>query len=178
MKKRDVLVNGIADFVFLFLACVFARIFSNMAVKLADLFVEQTFLSASGIRAVTLMLFSSAFIFFFSYLNGYHTVCFDPVETPLAALVAVVPHFIISFFTVFSPWIAGATKHISGFIAFGTRYTKAEHMKLIPMATLVLIGLLTAFIYCGLIVLGKYVGSKKRLAARAELMGKNTSDGK
>ena len=64
MKKKDVIVNAVVYFIFVIVSCVFARIFSNMAVKLVDLFVELQFISASGVRVATLMLFSAFFIAF------------------------------------------------------------------------------------------------------------------
>ena len=176
MKKtdvKDIIVGGIVNLIFLTLACVFARIFSNMSVKLVDLFVKLEFISASGVRAVTLFLGSAFFALLFSRMYGYHTLAFDKTETPLSALAGALMHFVLSFVTVFSPWVAGATKHVGGFIAFGERYTKSDYMKLIPMPTLILVGLVTALIYAGLLVLGTYVGTKKRIYDRAELLGEN-----
>jgi hypothetical protein len=176
VKKKEILVNGIVYFVVILISCFFARIFSNITVKIADLFVEQTFFSASGIRAVTLFLYSAFFTALFSYMIGYHTVCFQKSETLPASLVAVAFHFLLSLITLFSPWVAGATKHVGGFIAFGSRYTKAEHMLYIPIITLIIIGVVTALVYAGVFTMGVYVGTKKRLKDRAELMGEKVDE--
>lgn len=175
MKNRDVAVNSAVYFVFVIISCFFARIFSNMAVKLADLFVELQFISASGVRAVTLMLFSAFFMCFISYKYGYHNAYFDAKETLVSSLIATAGHFLLALVTLFSPWIAGATKHIGGFIAFGDRYTSVEYMKKIPMVTLVIIGIVTALLYAGLLLLGTHLGVKKRLENRAELIGEKES---
>ena len=178
VRKKDVAVNAVVYFVFVILSCVFARIFSNMAVKLVDLFVELQFISASGVRVVTLMLFSAFFIVFIFFKYGYHVAYFDMNESLISALLSVAVHFLLSFVTVFSPWVAGATKHIGGFVAFGDNYTSAEHMMAIPMVTLIMIGVLMALLYAGLLVVGTHNGVKKRLSDRAELMGDSDSEAK
>lgn len=170
VKKKDVIVNAVVYFIFVIVSCVFARIFSNMAVKLVDLFVELQFISASGVRVATLMLFSAFFIVFISFKYGYHTAYFDMKESLLSLLLSIAMHFLLSFATLFSPWVAGATKHIGGFVVFGDNYTTAEHMMAIPMITLIMIGVLMALLFAGLLVLGTHLGANKRLADRAELM--------
>lgn len=70
MKKKDVAVNAAVYFVFVILSCVFARVFSNMAVKLVDLLVELQFISASGVRVATLMLFSAFLSFLYPLSMG------------------------------------------------------------------------------------------------------------
>ena len=178
MKKKDVAVNAAVYFVFVLLSCVFARVFSNMAVKLVDLLVELQFISASGVRVATLMLFSAFFIVFISFKYGYHTAYFDMNDSLVSSLLAVAVHFLLALATVFSPWVSGATKHIGGFVAFGDNYTSAEHMRAIPMLTLIMIGVLMALLYAGLLVLGTHLGVKKRFADRAELMGDSESQEK
>lgn len=178
MKKRDILVNAVANLIFTLIACVFAGIFSAMGIKLINKFVQLDFILNAGIKAILLLLFSAFFVLFFSYKNGYHSVCFDKNETVWASLVAAVMHFAVSLVTVFSPWIAGATKHVGGFIAYGDNYISEYQMLNIPMATLLLAGLFSAIVYAGLLVLGTYVGTKKRLEDRAELLDENKEESK
>lgn len=169
VKNKDMLVNAVISALFVTLSCFFARLFSNIAVKLVDLFVALEFISASGVRAVTLTLFSAFFIFYISFKYGYHTASFDKSENALGALLGVIAHFLLSLVTLFSPWVSGGTKHIGGFIAFGDNYTSMEHMRNIPMLTLILIGVVMALVFAGLIIIGTLEGVKKRLRDRAEL---------
>ena len=178
VKNKDTLVNALVSSLFVTLSCFFARIFSNMAVKLVDLFVALEFISASGVRAVTLTLFSAFFIAFISFKYGYHTASFEVKENVVGALVGTGIHFLLALVTLFSPWVAGGTKHIGGFIAFGDNYTSIEHMKNIPMLTLILIGALMALVFAGLIIIGTLEGVKKRLRDRAELTGKSEEEAK
>lgn len=178
MKKRDIVVNATVNLVFTLISCVFAAIFSAMAVKLVNKFVQLSFIANAGLKAATLLLFASFFLVFFSYKHGYHAVCFDRCETVFSALLAGLVHFAVSFVTVFSTWIAGATKPISGFIAYGSNYMSEAQTQSIPIITLVIAGAVMLFVHAGLLVLGTYAGTKKRLADRAELLGENSEEEK
>jgi len=178
MKKRDIIVNSAVNLVFTLFACVFAAIFSAMAVKLVNKFVELSFITNAGLKAATLLLFAAFFLVFFSYKHGYHVACFDKTETLLSSLLASFAHFALSLVTVFSTWISGATKPISGFIAYGTNYMSETQTKNIPFVTLIIAGAVMLFVHAGLIILGTYAGAKKRLYDRAELLGENSEEKK
>lgn len=175
MKNKDIVANAAADLVFTLLSCVFAAIFSTMIVKLVNKFVQLSFISNAGLKTVALLIFAAFFLVFLSYKHGYHCVCFDKVGTVISALLAALVHFILSLSTLFSPWVSGATKPLSGFIRYGTNYMSESQTKNIPMMTLVMTGLVVALIYVGLVVLGTHLGTKKRLADRAELTGEKTN---
>ena len=178
MKKRDIIVNSAVNLVFTLIACVFAAIFSSMAVKLVNKFVELSFIANAGIKAGTLLLFGAFFLVLFSYKHGYHAACFEKIETVFSALLAAVVHFALSLATFFSTWIAGATKPISGFIEYGTNYMSDTQTQNIPFLTLAIAGAVMLFVHAGLLVLGTYVGTKKRLADRAELLGEKQTENK
>lgn len=178
MKKRDVIVNAAADFVFILLACIFAGIFSSMGVKLSNKFVELGFMASAIVAIIFQLGFSVFFTAFFSYKNGYHVACFDKKEVIPSALIASAMHFVIAFITLFSPWVSGATRHISGFIAYGDNYVSLHQMLTIPVLILALVGVGFALVYAGLIVLGAHLGVKKRLEDRAELLGEKSEEEK
>lgn len=178
MKKRDIIVNAAVDLVFTLIACVFAGIFSSMVVKLVNKFVELSFIANAGVKATSLLLFAAFFLVLFSYKHGYHSVCFEKVETVCAAILACLAHFALGLVTAFSTWIAGATKPISGFITYGSNYMSETQTQNIPIITLIIAGAGMLFIHAGLLVLGTYVGTKRRLSDRAELLGENAPEGK
>ncbi len=169
MKQKDIIATSTVYFVFVAVACVIARIASNICVKLCDLFVELSFISASGVRAVTLFAFSAFFIAFFSYKYGYKIAEFDSCEDLVSSALSSLVHLVLSAVLSFSPWIAGATKHVSGFVKYGDRYTSVEHMSKIPFGTLLIVGLVNAVVFAALIYVFKIVGVKKRLSDRAKL---------
>ena len=104
--------------------------------------------------------------------------CFDKKEVIPSALIASAMHFVIAFITLFSPWVSGATRHISGFIAYGDNYVSEHQMLTIPVLILALVGVGFALVYAGLIVLGAHLGVKKRLEDRAELLGEKSEEEK
>lgn len=178
MKKRDVIVNAAAYFVFVLLSCVFASLFSLMLVKLVNKFVVLDYTANAGIRAVALLLVTAFFILFFSYKNGYHTAEFDKRELVPASLLAVAVHFLLSLVTVFIPLVAGAVKYIGGFIEFGSSFSSDSQMRNTPFVILAIVGVLCALVYMGLIILGSRVGVNKRLVDREALLRENNEEEK
>lgn len=170
MKEKDIIATTTVYFIFVVIACVIARVVSNICVKLCDLFVELSFISASGIRAVTLFAFSTFLVAFFSYKYGYKLAEFDESEDIVSSALSTIVHFAISVVFSFSPWIAGAVKHVAGFLKFGGNYTRVEDMSKIPFFLLLAVGLINALIFAVLIYAFKIVGVKKRLKDRAELV--------
>ena len=173
MKKRDIVVTSAVYLVFTLLSCAFAGLFSAMVVRFANKFAELSFIANAGVRAVALVLFAAFFLVLLSYKYGYHNAYFDKTETFLSVLLASLVHFVLSFITLFSPWISGATKPISGLVTYGTNYMSDVQTKNIPIFTLVLAGAVVLFVHGGLLVLGTYIGTKERLADRAALLGEN-----
>lgn len=177
MKSKDVkdmIVDAVVDLVFTVLACFFAAVFSTMIVSFINKIVQLSFISNAGVRAALLSMFAAAFLIFFSYKYGYQFTCFDGICTVLSALLASVAHFFISLLTLFSPWIAGATKPIGGFIKYGTNYMSDTQTQNIPLITLVTAGVVVSLIHVGLVVLGTHLGTQRRLADRAALTEEKT----
>ncbi len=171
MKRRDIPIYAIFDLLYIIVSAVSARLFSNMVVKLIDLFVELTFFSASIVRVITLLLFFFGFIGFFSYMCGYREARFDKVESAAAASASSLFHFLLGLLLAYTPWLFGATRHIAGFIAFGINYNDNELIAEIPTGILAIVGLLHACLTVGLMVVFHFLGFRKRLKYREELIG-------
>ena len=177
-KNRDMVVNAAVYLVFILLACVFSRLFAGMGTKLVNKFVELDFLADAWIRTVLLALFAFFFSLFLSYKYGYQTADFDLGETLPAALIGAAAHFLLGFVTVFSPLVSGAVKYVGCLVAYGGNYMSDMQTKNLPTLTLALSGLLFMLLYAGLVVHGTYLGTKKRLEDRAELLGEKGEEEK
>lgn len=181
MKRRDIPVYAVLHFLYIVVASVAARLFSNIVVRIADLFVELDFFSASIIRLITLFVFSFALIIFLSYKNGYREARFDKVESVASASVAALVHWLFGVLLGFipklglsyTPWLFGATRHIAGFLAFGVNYNDSGRVEDIPLGLLALVGFLTACLIVLAATLANYKGFRARLAHRAELTRTN-----
>ena len=171
MNRQNVTVFGIFDFLYIFASCLLARLLSNIVVKVADLFVKLDFLPASAIRMVTLFIFSIALIALFSFADGYRYATFDVKQSAASASAAALLHCAIAPVFSFNPIMFGATRHISGFIAFGSMYNSNDRIERIPMTTLLIVAFVTACIYAAACVLGNCFGCKKRLADRKAITG-------
>lgn len=176
MKRRDIPVYAILHFLDIVVASVAARLFSNIVVRLVDLFVELDFFSASLIRVITLFVFSFALIIFLSYKNGYREARFDKVECMASASVAALVHFLLGMPFTYSPWLFGATRHLAGFLAFGENYNDASRIEAIPFGTLVAVALVGAVLTVIAITTANYVGFRHRLVHRQELTGDQNSE--
>lgn len=173
MKRRDIPVYAVLHFLYIVVASVAARLFSNIVVRIADLFVELDFFSASIIRLITLFVFSFALIIFLSYKNGYREARFDKVESVASTSAASLLHFLLGLLFAYTPWLFGATRHIAGFLAFGVNYNDSGRVEDIPLGLLALVGFLTACLIVLAATLANYKGFRARLAHRAELTRTN-----
>ena len=169
MKRRDIPVYAILHFLYIVVASVAARLFSNLVVKIVDLFVELDFFGASVIRLVTLFAFSFGLIIFLSYKNGYREARFDKVESVASTSAASLLHFLLGLLFAYTPWLFGATRHIAGFLAFGVNYNDSGLVEDIPFGLLALVGFLTACLIALAATVANYKGFRARLAHRAEL---------
>ena len=173
MKRRDIPVYAVLHFLYIVVASVAARLFSNIVVRIADLFVELDFFSASIIRLITLFVFSFALIIFLSYKNGYREAKFDKVESVASTSAASLLHFLLGLLFAYTPWLFGATRHIAGFLAFGVNYNDSGRVEDIPLGLLALVGFLTACLIVLAATVANYKGFRARLAHRAELTRTN-----
>ncbi len=171
MKRKDIPVYAILDFLYIAVSAVSARLFSNMIVKFVDLFVALDFFSASIVRVITLLIFFFGFVAFFAYMSGYREARFDKVESAAAASASSLFHFLLGILLAYTPWLFGATRHIAGFIAFGVNYNDNELIAEIPTGILIVVGLLHACLTVGLMVVFHFLGFRKRLKNREELIG-------
>ena len=176
MKNRDIPVYAVFNFLYIVIASFAARLFSNLAVKIVDLFVELDFFGASIVRVITLFGFSIALIVLFAYKGGYREARFDKVECVVSASAASRLHFLLGMPFAYSPWFFGATRHFAGFLAFGGNYNDNSRIEEIPFGTLVAVALITAVLTVAGITLANYVGFRRRLSDRQALTGNENSE--
>lgn len=174
MKNRDIPVYAVFNFMYIVIASFAARVFSNLAVKIVDLFVELDFLSASIVRLITLFGFSAVLIVLFAYKSGYREARFDKVESVASSSAASLLHFLLGMLFAYTPWLFGATRHLAGFLAFGSNYNDDSRIEEIPFGVLVAVALVGAVLTVVAITVANYVGFRRRLVHRQELTKSET----
>ena len=135
------------------------------------LFVELDFAAASAIRLVVLLAVSLGLFAFLGYKDGYRTAGFQKEEAIPAVGFAALAHLLVCAILKFTPWLAGPTRHVAGFLSLGAAYNATERIEEIPFLALLLVGLLMAILWSGAFLLASYLGARKRLADREELTG-------
>lgn len=171
MRNKDVPILAFLNFLYLLVACVAAQLFTKLVLRFAVLFVELDFAAASAIRLVVLLAVSLGLFAFLGYKDGYRTASFVKEEAVPAVGLAALVHFLLGLLFRFSPWLAGPTRHIAGFLSLGAAYNATERIEEIPMIALILVGLCMALLWVAGFLLFSYVGARKRLADREELLG-------
>ncbi len=172
MRNKDLPILAFLNFLYLLVACVAAQLFTRLILRFTVLFVELDFVAASVIRLVTLLVISLGLFSFLGYKDGYRSASFTKAEAVPVGIAALV-HFLICLVFRFSPWLAGPTRHIAGFLSLGAAYNATERVQEIPFIALIAVGLFMAALWVGGFLLSSYVGFRKRLCDRAALTGNN-----
>lgn len=171
MKNKDLPILAFLNFLYLLVACVAAQLFAKLVIRFAVLFVELDFAAASAIRLVVLLAVSLGLFAFLGYKDGYRAAGFQKEEAIPAVGFAALAHLLVCAILKFTPWLAGPTRHVAGFLSLGAAYNATERIEEIPFVALLLVGLLMAILWSGAFLLASCLGARKRLADREELTG-------
>ena len=169
MRNKDLPILAFLNFLYLLVSCVAAQLFAKLVIRFTILFVELDFAAASLIRLAVLLAVSLGLFAFLGYKDGYRTASFVKAEAIPAVGIAALLHFLLSLLFRFSPWLAGPTRHLAGFLSLGSAYNSTERIEEIPAIALILVGLFVALLWAGGFLLASFVGARKRLRDRAEL---------
>ena len=173
MRNKDVSILALLNFLYLLVSCVAAQLFTKLILRFAVLFVELDFAAASAVRLVALLVISLGLFAFLGYKDGYRAASFVKEEAIPAVGLAALAHFLLALVFRFSPWLAGPTRHLAGFLSLGAAYNATERIEEIPFMALALVGLFMALLWAGGYLLFSYVGFRKRLRDRNLLTGNN-----
>lgn len=174
MKNKDIPILAFLNFLYLLVACVAAELFTILIIRFAVLFVELDFRAASAIRLCSLLAISTGLFCFLGYKDGYRNGFFEPSEAIPSVCIAAIVHFLICIPLRFTPWLAGATRHVSGFLLLGGAYNSESRIREIPFLGMIAIGFAMALIWSALFLLAEVIGSRHRLRDRDVLTGGST----
>ncbi|MBO5305903.1 MAG: hypothetical protein J6B12_03985 [Clostridia bacterium] len=173
MRNKELPTLALLDFLSLLIACVAAELLTKLVIRFSILFVELSFVSASIVRLVCLLVISVGILSFIGYKEGYRSAGFVLSEALPAMSLAAVVHYLICMLLRFTPWLAGPTRHIAGFLSLGAAYNATERIEEIPFYWLAIVGFVMAAAWTGCYLLSSYVGFRRRIRDRGLLTGNN-----
>ena len=174
MRKHDAIVFSVFDFAYLAASCLLASLLGFLVVWGVNLVYDFGFVADTVIRTVAVGLGAVGLCSVLAYYDGYRYANFTLVGYAVPALIAAAVHFALGLVLRFPPVLFGATKHLSGLIAFGQFYN-AERMAKIPFGTLALVGVIMMLVYVAAFVLSAKLGCAKRLRDREETVNGQTA---
>ena len=174
MRKHDAIVFSVFDFAYLAASCLLASLLGFLVVWGVNLVYDFGFVADTVIRAVAVGLGAVGLCSVLAYYDGYRYANFTLGGYAVPALIAATAHFILGLACRFPSVLFGATKHLSGLIAFGQFYN-AERMAKIPFGTLALVGVIMMLVYVAAFVLSAKLGCAKRLRDREETVNGQTA---
>lgn len=177
MKLRNILINSLTYFLYVFGACILARLVESMLVSFIGKLIVQFSYPAWVIFCV--IFFSVAppvLLSRLSYSEGYREgVCSIP-ETVVGCLPALVLHTLLSMLFKFHAFVAGAVRFTAGLVWNGTTVTADKLVNDTPYWFFLVIFFSYWVLYIATITISKYLGAQKRIINRADLRRNEVAD--
>ena len=174
MRKSDCVVFVIFDCIYLFAAGLMSHLIGSLVIKAVERFVDLDFSGEAAVLSLVILGCMAAMIAILSYRDGYRYATFDTVGSTVAAGVAGLVYFLVGIPFRFAPVVFGPTRHFAGLVAYGDRYA-SDLVGEISLGIMIAVGVIILLVYAAVTVLAGYVGYRKRLRQRAELMGDQTA---
>lgn len=171
MKKNDCIVVGLFDLVYLLSACVVAKILAGIGVRFANVLVPVSFYAGAIISVAVEAAVTLALICILAFHDGYRYAVFDRTISLVSAGAAALIHFLLGLALRFTPLLFGPVRDLAGLISFGSFYNSAARIQTIPYGALAAVGIVTAMVYAGAMLLMNFLGCRKRLRDRSETTG-------
>lgn len=168
MKLRNIALNGLFNFFYLFGASVVVMLAEALLIKILVLFAEFSFPVLTVIRAVVYTLGIAAIIGVIAYYEGYREGACSVPETIGGGLFAMVPHVLFSLLFSFQAFVSGGVRYVAGMLYNGIHLTY-EQLEATPTWVMLLVFLFYGLLYTTVITMAHYLGANRRIISRAEL---------
>ncbi len=171
MRKNDCIVFGIFDLIYLLTSCLLAKILADVVIKLVNVFIPVDYFGGAVICVVGVSIASLILMSVLTFRDGYRYARFDGITALISSLAAAIIHFALGLLTRFEPLLCGPTRHLSGWISYGSYYNNLEKTESIPFGTLAVVGAIMMLVYAAVMILSGYLGCRKRLRDREGTVG-------
>lgn len=175
MKKQLLKETG-TMFSCIFLPCLINLLIMDMAVRVADMFVEIDYFAAVVIRLVVSVLVVAGSMGAITYMLSYHTAEFDAKRSLLTFSLATVFQLLLCVILKFHPFVGGGAIYLAGIFEHGVDFSSGIDIAYIGLIDYLLAFFALSAIYLLTIMLCGRIGVRTRLRRREALMTENNAD--
>ena len=175
MKKQLLKETG-TMFSCIFLPCLINLLIMDMAVRVADMFVEIDYFAAVVIRLVVSVLVVAGAMGAITYMLSYHTAEFDAKRSLLTFSLATVFQLLLCVMLKFHPFVGGGVVYLAGIFEHGVDFSSGIDIAYIGLIDYLLAFFAFSAIYLLTIMICGKIGVRTRLRRREALMAENNAD--
>ena len=175
MKKQLLKETG-TMFSCIFLPCLINLLIMDMAVRVADMFVEIDYFAAVVIRLVVSVLVVAGSMGAITYMLSYHTGDFDAKRSLLTFSLATVFQLLLCVILKFHPFVGGGAIYLAGIFEHGADFSSGIDIIYIGLIDYLLAFFAFSAIYLLTIMICGKIGVRTRLRRREALMAENNAD--
>ncbi len=168
-KLKLTLTSAGLYLIYLLAACILTMLIEAMFNFFLDHLVLLSYPVLTVIRIVIYSIGVPVILGFLGYFEGYREAACPMGETITALVIAAIFHLLFAMFFKFQGFISGAVRFTAGMIHNGWGITQTTLVEKTPYPLFLLTFAGYAVFYGMILVLCKYIGSKKRICDRAEL---------
>ena len=167
--KKNIAINGLFYFLYVFGSCILAMIVEALLVKMVDKFVLLPYPVLTVIRIIVYTAGVAAILAVVGRMEGYREGYCHVGGTIAAGAVASVIHLLFSMLFHFQGFVSGSVRFTAGLIFNGWGVTYESLVNNTPYWGFLVIFVAYAALYVATLTVAKYLGAQQRIIDRAEL---------
>ncbi len=169
MKLKNIALNGLFYFLYMFGACFITMLVEAMLVSFGEKFVAIPYPALTIIRIVIYTLGVTALMAIAGYGEGYRDgVCYLG-DTIVGGIPALLLHLIFAMLFKFQAFVSGAVRFTAGLLFNGMTITYDRLINDTPYWLFLVVFLGYGLLYMLTLTISKYLGAQRRIVDRADL---------
>ncbi len=169
MKLKNVALNGLLYFLYMFGACFIVMLAEALLVSIIEKFVAIPYPILTILRIVVYSLGVTVMLAVAGYSEGYREGACFLGDTIVGGALALLPHLIFAMLFKFQAFVSGAVRFAAGLIHNGMTITYDRLINETPYSLFLLVFLGYGVLYVTVLTASKYLGAQKRIVDRADL---------
>ena len=169
-KFTDHLISSLLYSVYMLFSCIVVMFAEIIAVKAVNLFIVVDNLTLCIIRVVVYFIGVNAILAIVSFREGYKSPSRSVLSHTLAAVVAVIWHFIPSLLFNFAAICSGEVRFIAILAKFGKKVASPTFAGTLDASDCIPYFFIIGAIHVTVMVASGYIGAKIRMRDRAALV--------